>query len=89
MTDLEKYERVNKCDSLEDLAECILDFTDSSGYIEGRTKFFRAKEMAHACRNYSLDRHNSLTREFGIRQQAMYILFYQHTPKSLENNEKF
>lgn len=76
MTDLEKFQAVNRCESLEELAQCILSFADENGVIEGRTRPFDAKLMANQCRKYSLLFHNSLTREWGIRQQAMYILFY-------------
>lgn len=76
MTDLEKYQAVNKCETLEELAQCILSFADENGVIEGRTRPFEAKLMANACRGYSLHYPNVLTREWGIRQQAMYILFY-------------
>ena len=75
MTDLEKYEAVNKCETLEELAECILSFANK-GLIKGRTKIFNAGMMAAACRQYDLTFHSTLTREFGIRQQAMMILFY-------------
>lgn len=76
MTDLEKYEAVNKSETLEDLAKVIESFADEKGDIQGRTKKFSAVRMASFCRHYSLDLHNTLTREFGIRQQAMMILFY-------------
>ena len=76
MTDLEKYEAVNKCETLDELAECILSFADELGDIQGRTKKFSASRMSNACRQYDLTFHNALTREFGIRQQAMMILFY-------------
>jgi hypothetical protein len=76
MTDLEKYEKVNKCTSLDELALVILDFADPLGDIEGRTRFFKALKMSGHCRNYSLPIANTLTREFGIRQQAMMLLFY-------------
>ena len=76
MTDLEKYEAVNKCETLEELAQVIESFADELGNIQGRAREFEARKMANNCRRYSLSIHNSLTREFGIRQQAMYILFY-------------
>jgi hypothetical protein len=76
MMDLEKFQRVNECESLEELACVIENFADERGIIEGRTKSFSAKSMASYCRKYSFPLHNTLTREFGIRQQAMYLLFY-------------
>ncbi len=76
MTDLEKYEKVNKCESLEELAQTIESFSDENGMIKGRIRPFEANTMAAFCRSYCSSLHNTLTREFGIRQQAMYIIFY-------------
>lgn len=76
MSDLDKFQKVNKCETLEELAEVIESFADLQGMIKGRSKNFDAKLMANSCRNYNLYTHNTLTREFGIRQQAMCILFY-------------
>jgi len=73
---LKIYERVNKAESLEELATVIENLADDYGKIQGRTRHFDAKKMANICRNYNLRIHNALTREYGIRQQAMYILFY-------------
>lgn len=76
MDKLEKYEAVNKCETLQELANVIESFADLDGYIQGRQKRFSAKSMAFNCRNYNQYQPNVLTREFGIRQQALYILFY-------------
>lgn len=75
-SDLKKYEAVNSCETLDELANAILSFVDEKGMIKGRTKSFNAESMAEACRNYSFAIHNTLTREFGIRQQALMILLY-------------
>lgn len=74
---LDKYEKVNSAKSLEELAKVIESFADQDGNIQGRTRVFDAKKMANLCRNYDLTIHNSLTRELGIRQQAMMLLFYK------------
>lgn len=77
MTREEKYDAVNQCETLQQLADVIRSFADEGGMIQGRTRKFNAEEMAAACENYVRIPHkNSLTREFGIRQQAMYILYY-------------
>ena len=76
MTQLEKYEKVNKCETFEDLAEAVKSFADEEGMIQGRTRKFRAKKMAHAVLAFGIISPNSLTREFGIRQQAFYINHY-------------
>lgn len=78
MTELQKYESVNKCESLDELAKVIESFSDLQGMIQGREKRFNAKVMANNCINYTPYTHNTLTREFGIRQQAMYIIFYEN-----------
>jgi hypothetical protein len=72
---LSKWELVNKCDTSEELAQIILNFADSNGNIQGRSRVFNAKEMS---RNVELVikhdyRSTLLTREFGIRQQAVYL----------------
>lgn len=76
MTNLEKYEKVNKADSLTELAEIIESFADQDGMIQGRTNRFSAERMAWNCKNFSSFQPNVLTREFGIRQQEMYLVYY-------------
>ncbi len=76
MSDLEKYEKVNKTETLEELADVIRSFAEY-GVIQGRTRFFDAEDMALVCEEYNYTNHNLLTREFGIRQQAMMLLFYK------------
>lgn len=73
------YDQVNKCESLSALANAIRSLADKDGNIEGRTKTFSAERMAGFCEIYddpSVPR-NTLTREYGIRQQAMYIIYYK------------
>lgn len=75
-TDDEIYRRVHSCESLEELAKVIESLADINGQIQGKTKKFDAKAMADVCRQFTPALHRNLTREFGIRQQAFYILFY-------------
>jgi hypothetical protein len=70
----EQYDAVNKCESLEELSDVIKSFANEAGLIQGRTRTFNANNMANACIVFSKNRPNVLTREFGIRQQAMYII---------------
>lgn len=70
----EKYDAVNTCETLEELSKVILSFADSDGMIQGRTRKFKAKKMAHGCMAVGILSPNVLIREFGIRQQAIYIL---------------
>jgi len=72
----EIYDKVNKCETLDELADVILECADENGNIQGRTKSFNAKKMAKYCRDFKYQLPNTLTREFSIRQQAMYIVYY-------------
>lgn len=76
MTELEKYEAVNKSTNLKELANVIRSFA-VNGIVQGKTRQFNAEKMAEHCESYHLAKHNVLTREFGIRQQAMMLLFYE------------
>lgn len=76
MTDLEKYKAVNKSSTLKELADVLRSFA-VDGMIQGRTRQFNAEKMAKHCESYHLAKHNVLTREFGIRQQAMMLFFYE------------
>lgn len=73
---LKIFEEVNSCETLIHLARIIESLADEDGYIMGRTKKFSAKKMASICRKYEDYPKNALTREFGIRQQAMYIMYH-------------
>lgn len=77
MTREEKYDAINKTKTLKELAKVILSFADENGMIQGRTRKFNAEQYALNCINYNLALHNALTREFGIRQQAMMLTFYR------------
>ena len=78
MTELEKYEAVNKCETLLELSSAILLLADRNGDVLGRDRVFDSSKMALNCMEYSLARHGTLTRRYGIRQQAMYILYYSN-----------
>jgi hypothetical protein len=72
----EIYDAVNKCVTFEALANVIRGLGDKDGFIQGRTRKFNAEVMARHCMNFSMAYPNTLTREFGIRQQAMHITYY-------------
>ena len=74
--DLSRYGRVNASNSLEELANVIRGFADEDGMIQGRKSQFNAESMAIACENYDRMPINVLTRKYGIRQQAMCLLYY-------------
>lgn len=77
LTDLQKFEAVNACETLNQLADVIMLFANEDGQIQGRRRMFNAEKMATACKTFKDHNYpNALTREFGIRQQAMYIKYY-------------
>jgi len=78
--ELERYSLVNKCETIEELYKVILSFADEQGEICGRDRYFNAQKMADNALKYYNDNSsneiyppNLLTRNWGIRQQAMYI----------------
>ena len=80
MTDLEKYEMVNKCETQQELLDAIVALGDENGEIQGRSRKFSVEKMVKQTKQYFEDQHNIpnvLTREFGLRQQAMYIKYYE------------
>lgn len=82
MEELEIYKAVTRADTLEDLQNVIIALTDSEGLIQGRTRKFNASQMSHNMAKFINDESctilpNVITREYGLRQQAMYIKFYQ------------
>jgi hypothetical protein len=78
MTDLEKFQIVNSCETPKDLADTILTLADpETGRIQGRHRDFDAKRMS-ICVGPVIHEGapaNLLTREFGIRQQALYVRY--------------
>lgn len=92
MTELEIYQKVNNSETLEELADAIDSIADENGRIKGRYNDFDAKGMSFQCRNLRkvlrdsvltdsdlreyIMFFNTLTRNYGIRQQAIYILTY-------------
>ena len=76
MTELEKYEAVNKCETFKELRDVIVDIS-YNGIMQGRTKSFSLENMLHYCSTEGfLANPNGLTRMYGIRQQAFYIQYY-------------
>ena len=53
MTELEKYEAVNKSSTLKELADVLRSFA-IDGMIQGRTRKFDAEKMAEHCESYHL-----------------------------------
>lgn len=78
--ELEKFKRVNHCETIEELKQCLLDFADDEGMIQGRTRKFNAEKMNQNIQDfYNNDIYsaNIATREYGIRQQMIYLKYYK------------
>jgi hypothetical protein len=77
--ELSRFKRINGCETAAELAAAILEFADpETGMIKGRTRDFSATNMASYVMPVvaSVLPANALTREYGIRQQALYIIHY-------------
>lgn len=82
MTELEKYEAVNSSNSIEELQEAIRLIGENSsekGSIMGRKHSFKVEQQ---CTGVELivkegARANICTRSYGIRQQALYLKYYE------------
>ena len=80
MNNLQKYELVNSCETEKELEQAIRLLTNpETGMIQGRTKQFDGKAMVSMVIPVVVGEENPnyLTREFGIRQQALYLKYYK------------
>jgi len=80
MTELETWQEVNKCETPQHLSFIINKLADPEGMIRGRERKFDAAKMIKGLNLFLTDEipANVLTREFGIRQQAIYLkTFYK------------
>jgi len=75
MTELETWQEVNQCETMQHLAFIINKLADPEGMIQGRERKFDAAKMIIGLNHFMADEMpaNVLTREFGIRQQAIYL----------------
>ena len=75
MTELETWQEVNQCETTQHLAFIINKLADPEGMIQGRKRKFDAAKMIIGLNHFMADEMpaNVLTREFGIRQQAIYL----------------
>lgn len=88
MTDLESFKLVNKCETFKELADTIISIgKDKGGIIKGRSKSKRAKQQALYVLDFlNLSTTDFLTRNYGIRQQAIYIAYYENLENVVKNN---
>jgi len=77
MTELEKYELVNKAESIEEL-EKAMDLLWPDDQVKGRTRMFDKNRMKSHINEVvnGLRGPNALTRQYGLRQQALYLQYY-------------
>jgi hypothetical protein len=70
---------VNSCETPQALSEIIISLADDQGKIQGRNKKFNAEEMSEYVIGVVLGdiQPSVLTREYGIRQQALYLREYK------------
>lgn len=78
MTELETWQMVNQVETTQDLAFIINKLSDPEGMIQGRERKFDAAKMIIGLNYFMNDEMpaNVLTREFGIRQQAIYLKIF-------------
>ena len=83
MTELEKYEVVNKCETFEDFEKVLKSFGDEQGKIKGRSRTFDVNKMLEGAYGYYYDKMwgspSTVTRKYGLRQQLMYLKHYKAT----------
>ena len=78
MTEEEKFLEVNECETPEELENAIIKIADDDGIIRGRRYEFDSKQMSKMVIPVieGVVPPNFLTRNYGIRQQALYLKFY-------------
>ena len=81
LTDLEKFQLVNSCETVVELEKAIHECSNSMLQIEGKTKMFDAEKMiSQVSKVVNGELYAScLTRNWGIRQQALYLAYYHQS----------
>jgi len=77
LSELKKYELVNSCETIQNLKTLVKDFGDVVG---SRNIVWSAEKT---CNNIDLIVEgklpiNHVTRAYGLRQQLMYLLYYNN-----------
>jgi len=80
MTELQTWQLVNQAEDKTQLEFIINKLADTEGMIQGRTRKFDANKMVIGLNLFMKDEAPStvLTREFGIRQQAIYLKLFNN-----------
>lgn len=79
MEEVEKWKRINSCETHEELKKAIIEIADNDN-IQGSKKSWKASYQSDVVQflweNPNIEM-NMLTRSYGIRQQMMYLLYYR------------
>lgn len=79
MSELEKWQLINSCETVEELQQAIITIADpETKQIQGRRTFWDAEKLSNYVPMVVKDGIGYaalLTREYGIRQQALYIKY--------------
>ena len=75
MTEIQRWEFINQAETSKALAIAIRDIMDEDGMIQGRTRKFDGEKMIIGLDMFMKDEApaNVITREYGLRQQAIYL----------------
>jgi hypothetical protein len=84
MEELEKFELVNKCETFDQLADAIEKIgyeTQGGKWITGRSRPFTVSNQLFALERIrenpkEIGYYRGLTRSYGLRQQAIYLIIY-------------
>lgn len=79
MEEVEKWKRINSCETHEELKKAIIEIADNDN-IQGSKKSWKASYQSDVVQflweNPTIEM-NMLTRSYGIRQQMIYLLYYR------------
>ena len=77
LSELEKYELVNSCESITEFVDVLRALGDSDGFIEGKSRKFITEKMIFLATEFYNDtpliNANVVTRKYGLRQQLIYL----------------
>lgn len=74
LSEIEKWEVINRTTTFEELKDAILLIADEDGYIRGRQSLFDKDNMRNRVDLVlNGEPFNLLTRSYGIRQQFIYL----------------
>lgn len=86
----EKFYKVSRAGSLDELADIVKTF-EVNGKLVTEKHEFDMNRHVKKIRNYTMSfrEHNKITREYGIRAQAMMIVFYENEKYKQEKREGY